>query len=147
MNHKGFTLVELLIAISIIAILSVVGVTIFSNTQRDARNSARKSDIDAIFNAMETNYDSTTGQYAALQDAFFASGSTPKDPLNGQSRCGTGTSPCKYCISSSLNYNCTASDNTVSGGTTPYPAAGASYIVCTNLEGNGNPAYCKKGVR
>ncbi len=49
---KGFTLVELLVVISIIAILSVIGITIFSGVQKNARDAQRKGDINAIAKAM-----------------------------------------------------------------------------------------------
>lgn len=51
-TKRGFTLVELLVVIAIIAILSVVGVTIFTNVQENARDAKRRSDLHAIANAL-----------------------------------------------------------------------------------------------
>lgn len=59
---KGFTLVELLVVISIIAILSVVGITIFSSVQKSARDTRRKADLRAIAGALEI-YKNNTGTY------------------------------------------------------------------------------------
>lgn len=75
-RSKGFTLVELLIVVAIVAILSVIGVTVYTGIQKNARNSAKKADIDAIAKAYEVKYDSS-GNYIALTDTDFASGKIP----------------------------------------------------------------------
>lgn len=149
MGKKGFTLVELLVVISIIAVLSVIGITIFSSTQKEARNSRRRSDIDAIAKAMEVNYNGSTGQYPNLLDSFFAGGIAPTDPLNGTTKCGSppGGLLCKYCVAPRMLYNCEAGDKTVSGGTDPYPKAGTGFIICANLEKQGNGVYCRQSTR
>ncbi len=43
MNKKGFTLIELLIVIAIIAILSTVGMLVFGNVQKNARDARVKT--------------------------------------------------------------------------------------------------------
>lgn len=105
-NQKAFTLVELLVVISIIAILSVIGITIFSSTQKAARDAKRRSDLKAITNALE-QFKAVNGNYpqvantggpwfcegyeqvnfsenpqiiAALSPYF--TGGIPKDPVN-----------------------------------------------------------------
>lgn len=49
---KGFTLIELMIAISVIAILSTIGLMVYSNGQRLARDSRRKADLQEIKTAL-----------------------------------------------------------------------------------------------
>ena len=52
-NKRGFTLVELLIVITIIAVLSVIGITVYSGVQKNARDARRRADIDSIAKALE----------------------------------------------------------------------------------------------
>ncbi len=82
MRTKGFTLVELLVVISIIAILSIIGLPSFSGVTKNARNSQRKVDIDAISKAYEIHYDSING-YMPLQNSWFSSGKIPTPPEGG----------------------------------------------------------------
>ncbi len=53
---KGFTLIELMIAISIVIILSVVGFVVFSSTQAKARDGKRVQDLQQIQVALEEYY-------------------------------------------------------------------------------------------
>src|SRR3989344_1264017 len=52
-SKRGFTLVELLIAISIIAIISAVGITSYSQAQKLGRDFKRKQDLRSIATALE----------------------------------------------------------------------------------------------
>ncbi len=90
--HSGFTLVELLVVITIIAILSTIGITIFSGTQVAARDGKRRADVDAISNALEAHYKDTTSPCNATTGdpyctaaaitggTFFAGNAYPTDP-------------------------------------------------------------------
>lgn len=61
-NLRGFTLVELLIAISIVVVIATVGIVTYSSTQRISRISKRAQDLQAIANAIEL-YKVSTGHY------------------------------------------------------------------------------------
>ena len=50
---KGFTLVELLIAMTIVVILSAMGLSIYSSIQKGGRDAKRKSDLAVIQSALE----------------------------------------------------------------------------------------------
>lgn len=76
---KGFTLVELLVVVSIIAILAVVGMTIFTGVQSRARNARRQSDIQAIAKALEANKTPGTTVYPAIAATWFAGGVVPTE--------------------------------------------------------------------
>ncbi len=51
-GQKGFTLIEVLMAVLIVVILAVVGITQFSNFAADAKNAATKSNLQILRNAI-----------------------------------------------------------------------------------------------
>lgn len=85
-KSKGFTLVELLVAISIIAIISGIGFMSLGAVQRSGRDAQRESDLRTIQSALQQYYadknfypvsnldDLTTGTKKYLK-------SVPEDPL------------------------------------------------------------------
>lgn len=77
---KGFTLIELMVVVTIIAFLSVIGIVAFTNAQKQARDGRRRADIESIATALESNFNPATGFYAPLTDNMFAGGKQPKDP-------------------------------------------------------------------
>ena len=71
-TQKGFTLIELMIAITILAILADVGIPAFMAYQERARVSATKSNMSLFKNAIML-YQGDTGQYPKkLQDLIKA---------------------------------------------------------------------------
>lgn len=135
--RRGFTLVELLVAISIIAILSTIGLAIFSGIQSKARDSIRKNDLRALATALEIYYQKkgkyVEGEevkncqtdpdpnnntfYNAIKNYLSDPNSLPEDPSTKQA----------YCYISENN--------------------GLSFWLCAKLENNSdpdinNPASC-----
>lgn len=89
LKRKGFTLIELMVVISILAILVAIGVTSYSTIRKNSRDSIRKSDLHSIQNALEQYYGKNeaypTGNAAAistLYDAGYFPKGVPKDPKN-----------------------------------------------------------------
>lgn len=90
MKNKGFTLVELLIASTVISILVVVGVVIFVKVGQSARDVKKKADIGAISKAYEDKY-LEAGSYQPALGSDFATGEIPV-PLEGGTYGGLITS-------------------------------------------------------
>ena len=61
-KNQGFTLVELLIVIVIIAILTVVSLVAYNGLQNQAKTSAAKSTVDAVAKKAEL-YNTEEGKY------------------------------------------------------------------------------------
>lgn len=55
-NRRGFTIIELLIVIAVMAILLVLGVVQVSSSQAHARDNERKGDAETIATALENYY-------------------------------------------------------------------------------------------
>ncbi|MBI2011564.1 prepilin-type N-terminal cleavage/methylation domain-containing protein [Candidatus Daviesbacteria bacterium] len=161
MPKSGFTLIELIVTISIIAILSVIGVTIYSGVQKTARDSRRIQEVQSIIKAMESHYlssggtcesagTSTSPTYCPLQNNWFASAGVsgvPKDPKESLT---------PYCIAvdnTAMPSNATTSTWATAGScASPYVAANvnipansslpfAYFKVCTLKEGDGQ-VFC-----
>ncbi|KKU12217.1 MAG: Type II secretion system protein G [Candidatus Woesebacteria bacterium GW2011_GWA1_45_8] len=79
-KQSGFTLLELLIVVAIIAILISIGLASFSRVQKSARDTQRRSDLENIRGALEQYYadynNYPTGVMSDLSDAL--EGSNPR---------------------------------------------------------------------
>jgi general secretion pathway protein G len=69
MNKKGFTLIEILVAATIIAVLSVVGTASYISVNKRARDSKRRSDLEQVRSALEM-YRTDNGFYPGSSAAF-----------------------------------------------------------------------------
>ena len=71
-NIFGFTLVELLVVISIIGILTMIGAVAYSGAQKKARDTQRKTELDALSKALIMYYNDH-GVFPALDSSSFFS--------------------------------------------------------------------------
>lgn len=62
MKQKGFTLIELMVAISIVAVLAAVGLVVYSSAEKIARDSRVKQDMEEVKKAMYV-YQSQAGNF------------------------------------------------------------------------------------
>lgn len=129
MTHKpsprflGFTLVEVLVTVTIVAVLMAIGAVSFTSAGRSSRDSKRKTDMEAVRQALvlyradntagypagagtNASYNSVT---ATLVNGGYLSSPVPQDPK------GSGTNLYYY-----------------------YSNSATSFCVCAGVEGTGN---------
>ena len=129
-NKKGFTLIELMVAIAIVAILATIGIAFFTNSQKTAMDGKRKSDVNALSQALENKYDAVTQLYSFPATTDFAGSTVPIDPVNTAGATPPGTAFQYY--------------YTYGGAATATPpaaaATAATFIICAHMEnvGSGN---------
>jgi len=154
-KSKGFSLIELLVVITIIGILIAAGTVSYTKAQQKGRDAKRKSDLKAIQQALDQYFSQNgkypTGSTGSIQcnvgtegtltwgtSAFTCNSITflqllPKDPTSQTSSAGyyytsTGTPPNSYVLSAELENN---NDPDRITGTTPCdPEASRDY--CAN---------------
>ncbi len=63
-KNRAFTLIEVLVAVTIIAVLTAIGVVSYVSANRNARDSKRLSDVEQIRAALEM-YRADQGEYPA----------------------------------------------------------------------------------
>ncbi len=88
-SKRGFTLVELMIVITVIAILSTIAVVSFTRVQKQSRDTKRKGDVRSLATALQayfTEINSYPATLGTLTPTYIPS--IPVDP-NGDTRVGS----------------------------------------------------------
>jgi prepilin-type N-terminal cleavage/methylation domain-containing protein len=131
---NGFTLLELLVVISIIGLLVAMGAVAFTTAQQRGRDSKRRGDMQSIQKAFEQYY-AENGDYSstcATMATAHMPGGLPDDPKSSQTytiNCATGA----YC--SCANLEDAASGNAdAPAGTSCNFNTGGSYYCVSNLQ-------------
>lgn len=122
---SGFTLLELLVVISIIAILIGMISVSFTTAQQKSRNARRRADMKAVQSALEQYYAINSGSYPVGGCAVDQlTGGLPTDPKNADGFvysfvCNDSAT---YCACAELEANETgnASDASCNGTTGSY---------------------------
>ncbi len=116
----GFTVIELMVVVTIIAVLTLIGVASYTQTNKKARDGKRKADLEQVRSALVL-YRTDTGSYpvsltwstmAPIQS--YISGTSIADPL-----------PSPY---TQYSYS--------SGG------SGSTFSICATLEATTPSSYC-----
>ncbi len=84
-TYNGFTLVELLVVIGIIAV--ILGISIFGigGARKGSRDTKRKADLETIRSAAELYRSDNDGYPGSLAVMTAYLGATPADPISSQS--------------------------------------------------------------
>jgi len=132
-NKFGYTLFELLVSISIIAVLVAVATTSYSGAQKKARDSRRIEDMNSIQKAAEMYYSQHGYVYPANEAEFVSSGVLqiyPEDPkfVPGYSYIPTAGG---YCACAQLD-NVTGGNSNNRGNCAP--ASGGIYYCVKNQQ-------------
>lgn len=86
-DHHGFTLVELLVVISMISILAAMGMVQYRNSVRRTQEGVLKTDLFHMRDAIDQYY-ADKGKYPASLDALVSDGymrKIPDDPITQSS--------------------------------------------------------------
>jgi len=75
-SNFGFTLIELLVVISIIGILAALSLVSFTGSQKQARDTQRKSDLKQYQTALEGYANKSNGFYPSRSNLTISSTST-----------------------------------------------------------------------
>lgn len=159
-RSSGFTLIELMVVITIIAIIAAVGLIVYSGITKRARDQRRIADVNQIATALEKGYKS--GSYQPILTSDFQNAVIPADPATNKVNCGTGAAKaCDYCLyvgngaspaeNSGGSAGTCGANGTISGSVVipNLPAAGTTvWLLCANLETNSGPNgtyyFCKQ---
>ncbi len=136
-NSNGFTLLELLVVISVIGILIAIMSVSFSTVQKKSRDARRKEDIKKMQDGFEQYY-AKIGSYAADENTMaadtdiFPAGSLPTDPKGGPTYFYKYTyypADDTYCICAALESGVGNADNNQCNWATD-----GDYYCLTNLQ-------------
>lgn len=86
-NNKGFTLVELMVVVVILAVLVAIAVPIYNNITGDAQKRACHANLRTI-DAAKTQFEASKASGSSLTwpDDFFVGKKLPKCPSGGEYR-------------------------------------------------------------
>lgn len=143
---RGFTLIEIMVSLAIIAVITAVGATSFITIQKNSRDAQRKADLRIIQGALQNYY----------ADHNFFPGDDEVDFINRKSLKSRESSNQKTYISTLPNdptpgqnycYRSQASIDPDSGNCLISSGACQSYRLCANLENpdSGETSSCSCG--
>ena len=141
-KKQGFTLIELMVSISIIAILTALATISFSSAQKKARDARRTQDMKSLQLAAEQYASSSNGTYPATTAVPWTIAgqpileAMPFEPKTGDPAyvLSIGATPTTYCF-------CATMENASAGNAT---ATGIGCSMATTATGNTGPYFCVK---
>ncbi len=140
-NKKGFTLIEMLVVVSLIGILAALALVSFGASQKQARDTNRKSDLKQYQTALEMYGNITGGLFPSRTATVTASSSLCSDlniKLEPDITCSEDP---KYSSDNTMVYKYISNG---SSGT----ASATSYVIWSRIENSSTTQYwvvCSNG--
>ena len=142
-KNRGFTIVELLIVIVVIGILATLVITTYNGVQSKARDTKRKTDINALQGQVEA-YNTNAGYYPTLADinssAWRATNMKGLDPSALQDPQGSAETLVASPVAGSYAYAA------VPSGCDDVTTNCTSYTLTATLENPAGSTYVKTGT-
>ncbi len=129
--YKAFTLIEMLVVISLIGILAALALVSFSSVQKQARDTSRKSDLKQYQTAIENYASKNNGNYPVYASAITLTGALT---FCGSTQLGLG--------------NCLPDPKDVAPYQYRYVSNGVNYVLWGGLEKSTTTTYwviCSNG--
>jgi prepilin-type N-terminal cleavage/methylation domain-containing protein len=142
-KQKGFTIVELLIVVVVIAILAAITIVSFNGVQRRAKETAIISNLNGVSKQIKLDQvSSVDGQYpATLSASNNGKGIITTDGYVYQYTVNNAASPPTFCITatySKIDYMISESTSPIAGVCPGHAVGGVAKPIITNLAPNPN---------
>ena len=142
---RGFTLIELLVVVAILAVLATIGVSVFSTTQKNARDGRTKADINVIARSIETarSVDPATSTVTYTYSSANYNADFKTIPVGKNAYCigysdSTGTWQAAT-PSGTWTTACNGTSKLINGTSTDWPTNSKQWVVCASLENTTAP--------
>ena len=124
--NLGFTLLELVVVMAVIALLSTIGLNSYGAVQKRARDAKRKTDIRAVQSALEQYYSACGYNYPPPVGNFYNSINCASPPISIMPTVPIDPKPPTLYYCQPPMTNCTNS----------------RYTICAALEADTAPSFC-----
>ena len=147
LNRKGFTIVELLIVIVVIAILAAITIVAYNGIQNQAKNSAAQSAVSQASKKILAEAVKNADQYPA---SLSAAGITDSGSTTYQYTVNNSSNPRYYCITATnvdrSYYVSSTTSAPTAGGCPGHDANGEAAIVNLAHSPQANTIYASSGA-
>lgn len=135
-HQKGFTFIEILVVVTIIALLTSIGIVSYSQFAKQSRDARRKADLEQIRSAVEM-YRSNNGFYPKTNPFTFSSCTAPGGL--------TDTNGVTYLSKAPVDPKCASTPQSTYCYAPSPDGLGTSYTVGAYLEAASGSCTCTGG--